>query len=577
MIKVSFKRQLVAILYADVVGYSRLTTQDEAGTHRALRQTLDILTEQVKEYEGSVVHFAGDAVLAKFHTITSALICAVKTQQKLSSLSRDTPKDRRVQIRIGVNLGDVIVDRDDIYGDGVNVAVRIQELADPGGICVSDNVRDAVSGNLPIAYEFMGEQKVKNIDRPIRTFRVVTASQAVNKTAVRASKPSIAVMPFSCIGNDDKDLSAGITEDISRNLSCFKGISVVNYQSALLNQKKELEGQDIRNELGVQYVLAGTVRKTTSRARITAELIEADTSQYLWSDYYDKQSCDVLDLQSDIARTICATLGGRLRVATQQRAASKLADHLDTYDYILRGQALTGETAEKNHEAEGMFARAIELDPSCARAYSGLAVVHLSQFLNDWADDPSVQLQTAANNANKAIDCDDSDDKPHWLLGELKMFCGDTESALIHLDKAMQLNPSDTDVYAAKGVVLSYISEGEQAVNSLESAIALNPYHPVWYLWALGLALYLVGDCEAAVHPLREAIERKPDFFTPYQHLVAVYTGLSKPSEARAAAQQVLKKSPHFSSHTVRERHPFYDVTNQEKYLEALRCSGLNV
>jgi adenylate cyclase len=365
---VSFKRQLVAILYADIVAYSRLTAHDEAGTHHALRHTLDVLSGHVERCEGTVVHFAGDAVLAKFNTITAALDCALKTQQQLSSLNRDTPPDKRVQIRVGVNLGDVIIDRDDIYGDGVNVAVRIQELADPGGICVSGNVRDAVVGNLPIAYEYMGEQMVKNIDRPIRAFRVVSAStQSSNKAVAHALKPSIAVIPFGCIGNDDEGLSVGITEDISRELSCFKGLSVVALPRSRHNRDRVANIQDAGSEMGVDYVVKGTVQKTVSRVRIAAELIDADTGQYLWADHYDKQSCDVLDLQADTARTICATLGGRLRVAMQHRAISKPEDHLDTYDYVLRGQALTGDTASKNREAEGVFARAIELDPGCAR------------------------------------------------------------------------------------------------------------------------------------------------------------------------------------------------------------------
>ena len=555
-----------------------MTAEDEAGTHRALRQTLDVLTENVERHKGTIVHFAGDAVLAKFHTITSALNCAVDTQKQLLSINKSTPQGKWVQIRIGINLGDVIIDRDDIYGDGVNVAVRIQELADPGGICISDSVRGAIGGNLPIAYEYMGEHRVKNINRPIKAFRLLTEStQDSSRKAVRASKPSIAVLPFDCIGNDEEGFSVGITEDVARELSRFKGLSVISHHCSLLDQEDIASVQDIGSELGVEYVLEGKVRKASSRVRVSVELIQTNTGQYLWGNYYDEQDQDVLDLQANIARNICATLGGRLRVATQQHAASKSEDLLDTYDYVLRGQALTGDTAKKNREAEGIFERAIELDPSCARAYSGLAVVHLSQFLNDWADNPYEELQIAATNANKAIDCDDTDDKPHWLLGELKMFCGDPGSAQMHLDKALGLNPNDTDVYAAKGVVLSYMSNGEQAVKNLEKAITLNPYHPIWYLWGLGLALYLIGDYEAAVYPLREAIERKPDFFTPYQHLVAVYAGLSKFSDAREAAQQVIKTNPHFRCDTVRERHPFQEMASQEQYLEALRDGGLNI
>ncbi|MDJ0955749.1 MAG: adenylate/guanylate cyclase domain-containing protein [Arenicellales bacterium] len=573
-----FKRQLVAILYADVVGYSRLTAQDEDRTHHALRQTLDVLTEHVRQHEGTIVHFAGDAVLAKFDTIAAALTCALEAQEHLSTLNKHTLPDESVKIRIGVNLGDVIMDRDDIYGDGVNVAVRIQELAEPGGVCVSDNVRDAIGQNLPIDFEYMGEQKVKNIDRPIRTFRAVaTDSGIVTKLVVRASKPSIAVLPFEYIGHDDTGFSDGLTEDVTRQLSCFRGLSVVAHHSSFIYRDRAIKVQEVGSELGVQYVLEGTIRKSGSRVRVTAQLIETDFGQHLWAESYDKESYDTLDLQTDVAQVICATLSGRLRVATQQYAINKSIDRLEPYDYILCGQALTGDTPENNVKARETFNRAIELDPTCARAYSGLAVTWLSDFLNDWGNDPEPELELAIENANKAIDCDDLDAKPHWLLGELRLYCADPDNALMHLDEATELNPNDTDVFAAKGVVLTYLSEADQAVKNLEKAISLNPYHPMWYLWALGLALYTSGEYRAAVRSLRKAIDRKPDFFTPYQHLTAVYACLSEFDKARESAEQATKKNPRFGSATVRERHPFQDADQLESYLEALRAGGLPV
>ena len=573
-----FKRQLVAILYADVVGYSRLTAQDEDRTHRALRQTLDVLTEHVRRHGGTIVHFAGDAVLAKFDTIAAALTCALETQEYLSALNKHGSPNELVKIRIGVNLGDVIMDRDDIYGDGVNVAVRIQELAEPGGVCVSDNVRDAIGQNLPVHFEYMGEQRVKNIDRPIRTFRAVaTDAGKVAKLVVPASKPSIAVLPFEYIGHDDTGFSDGLTEDVTRQLSCFRGLSVIAHHSSFIYRDRAVKVQEVGSELGVQYVLEGTIRQSGSRVRVTVQLIEADTGQHLWADSYDKEAYDVLDLQTDVAQVICATLSGRLRVVTQQRAISKPIDRLDTYDYVLRGQALTGDTPENNVKAREMFKRATELDPTCARAYSGLATSRLSDFLNDWGNDPKSELALAVENANKAIDYDDLDAKPHWLLGEIRLFCDDADNAVMHLDEALELNRSDTDVFAAKGVVLTYLLEAEQAVKNLKKAISLNPYHPMWYLWALGLALHTAGEYHAAVRALRKAIDRKPDFFTPYQHLAAVYACQSESNKAREAAEQVTQRNPRFSSATVRERHPFQDTDKLESYLGALRTAGLRV
>lgn len=576
--KDSFKRQLVAILYADVAGYSRLTAADEEGTHRALSRTLDTLTDSVANHDGRVVHFAGDAVLAKFDTITAALTCAVEVQHQLGDMNAQVEESKRVQVRIGVNLGDVIMDRDDIYGNGVNVAVRIQELARPGGICVSDNVRDAVGRNLPVGYEYMGETRVKNIDRPIRTFRVITGSaHIVEKPAMIASKPSIAVLPFEYFGVDDAGMSDGITEDVIRALSCFRGLSVAAHHSSFL-YKDPVKVQDVGRDLQVQYVLEGTIRKAGSRVRITAQLIETESGKHMWSESYDRREQDILDLQAEIASTICMTLAGRLRVATQRRAMSKTMDRLTTYDYVLKGQALSGDDAGKNRQAQAAFGHAIELDPACARAYTGLAVSRLSDFLNDWSNDAcGAQLEAAGACARSAIEYDDSDNKPYWVLAEIQMLCGDSESARWHLDKAAALNPYDTDVYAAAGTILSYVPEAAQAVEKLTTAISRNPYHPVWYLWSLGFSLYMADDFEGAASALRQAVERKPQFFTPYQHLVAVYAHLGEFEHARKAAGDVVKHNPGFGRDTVCARHPFQHEDDRDRYLEALRRGGSEI
>ncbi|MBI2750738.1 MAG: adenylate/guanylate cyclase domain-containing protein, partial [Burkholderiales bacterium] len=345
MAEARLTRKLAAVVYADVAGYSRLTEQDEEATHRTLGAFLDQCSARIGEYGGRVVHYAGDAILAEFPSVMQALDCAVKTQCELAQRSAGVPQESRLQFRMGINLGEVIVDRGDIYGDGVNVAARLESLADPGGICVSGSVHEQVAGKVDLAFEDMGEQAVKNISKPVRAFRVrLGAPQAAAPGAVaggaardRPDKPSIAVLPFNNMSGDPEQefFADGITEDIITELSRFRELFVISRNSSFKYKGKAVEVQKFAKELGVQYVVEGSVRKAGNRVRITVQLIDAETDRHIWAERFDRELEDIFAIQDQVTSAIVAILPGRVEAATRDRAARKTTDNMAAYECVL--------------------------------------------------------------------------------------------------------------------------------------------------------------------------------------------------------------------------------------------------
>ena len=339
-------RKLAAILYADVAGYSRLTGEDEEGTHRRLSEYLDLISNAIAEHEGRVVHYAGDAVLADFGTVTEGLSCATFIQRKLTSRNQDLPDERQVQFRIGVNLGEVIVDRDDIYGDGVNVAARLESLAEPSGICISESVRSAIGKNLDLGYEFMGEQRVKNIEEPVRAYRVIMEEGEKPKIILTEEptlnvpdKPSIAVLPFDNLSGDSEQeyFADGISEDLITALSRIRWFFVIARNSSFTYKGQAVEVTRVADELGVRYVIEGSVRKAANRVRISAQLIDATTGRHVWAERYDRSLADIFELQDEMAQTIVGAVEPELSAAERERAARKPPESLDAWETYQRG------------------------------------------------------------------------------------------------------------------------------------------------------------------------------------------------------------------------------------------------
>lgn len=580
--KRSLPRKLRAVLYADVAGYGRLTGIDEDATHQRLSTHLDLVERTVQAHAGRVVHYAGDAVLAEFQAVVDAVSCAVTIQRELSSRNERLPGDQRVEFRIGVNLGDVITDRGEIYGDGVNAAVRLESIADPGGICVSETVLAAMGNRLPYGYEYLGERKVKNMEEPMRAYRVrwQTSSDAGRETLppkIDASdRPSVVVLPFvNTSGDNSLDyFSDGFTDDIITELSRFRELFVISRNTAFSFKGKSMRPTELGLAIGVGYVVEGSVRITGDKIRINVQLIDAKTDHHLWAERYDRAISDLFDVQDQISRSIATTVVGRLMLSAENRAERIPAQNMKAWDYVLRAQHVVCDTAEGNRNARQLYERAIELDPECARAYCGLAVCNLIDWTSHWSDAPGESYETALHCANRALDLDAADSKAHWVLAELLILRRDFEGARQHLALALSLNPDDADAYAIRGLLFTYLGDTDAAIDDLATAVRLSPFHPGWYLWFTGFAYYVARNYQAALAPLEEATRRNPNFVPPRLKLAATYARLDRSAEAERTIVEILRIKPDYRVALEVDR-PFHNPQDLEHYLEGLRLAGL--
>ena len=578
----SLPRKLRAVLYADVAGYGRLTGIDEDATHRRLSTHLNVIEEMVQAHDGRVVHYAGDAVLAEFHAVVDAVTCAVNIQRDLSLRNDQLPEDRRVEFRIGVNLGDVITDRGEIYGDGVNVAVRLETLAEPSGICISESVLIAMGNRLAYRFEYLGDRKVKNMEEPMRVYRVrwqlpSTAQKESSPPPIDASdRPSVVVLPFvNTSGDDDMEyFSDGFTEDIITELSRFRELFVISRNTAFTYKGKSIRPTELGPAIGVGYVVEGSIRITGEKIRINVQLIDAKTDLHLWAERYDRELSDLFDIQDEITRSIATTVVDRLILSAEDRADRTPTLNMKAWDYVLRGQHIVCDTAESNRRARQYYERAIELDPECARAYCGLAVCHLIDWASHWTESPEASYEKALDCVNRALDFDEADSKAHWALAELLLLRRDYVGAREHLARALTLNPDDADAYAIRGLLHTYLGETDAAVDDLATAIRLSPFHPAWYLWFTGFAYYVARNYEAALAPLQEATRRHPKFVPPRLKLAATYARLERTQEAEESVAEILKIKPDYCVALEIDR-PFRDPADLEHYLEGLRLAGL--
>ena len=596
------ERKLAAILYADVAGYSRLTGEDEEGTHRLLSSYLDAITALIDRHNGKVLHFAGDAVLAEFASVVNALTCAVNIQREFKDRNRDLHDNRKVQFRIGINLGDVIVDRNEIYGDGVNVAARLESLAEPGGICISEAVRTAVGNKLPLDYKFLGEQSVKNIAEPVRAYRVQLKPDAVLPTPTTPSKtkrarrrlvmvsaavvallggvtviawlapwqpttepasgeraalplpdkPSIAVLPFDNLTGDPKQeyFSDGITNDIITDLSKFRSLFVIASNSVFVYKGKPVKVQDVSRELGVRYVLEGSVQRASEKVRVNAQLIDATTGHHLWAERYDRDLKDLFALQDEIVQTIVTALAVKVDAVERKRAMRKETDSLEAYGYVLRGREyLARTTRSTNVEARQMFQRAIKLDPRYASAYVGLGWTYRKAVGHGWTEFPGQALQQAHDLAQKALSLEESA-SAYRLLGYVYLPRRQYDLASHTLERAIELNPNDWDSLSILASVMLYTGRPDEAIQTYETTLRFNPAMEVDRLFELGLAYYLEMRYDDAIRTLEQGVGRNPDHVFLYIALAAAYAQADRPEDAARAAA------------TVRRLHPFFEVAS---------------
>jgi adenylate cyclase len=575
-------RRLRAVLYADVAGYGRLTGIDEDDTHRRLSTHLNLIEGIVQAHEGRVVHYAGDAVLAEFHAIVDAVSCAVNIQRELSLENDKLPDERRVEFRIGVNLGDVITDRGEIYGDGVNAAVRLESLADPGGICISETVLTAMGNRLAHGYEYLGERKVKNMEEPMRAYRVSWQLPSTGQRELlppqidTSDRPSVVVLPFVNTGGDEsmEYFSDGFTEDIITELSRFRELFVISRNTAFTYKGKSMRPTELGSAIGVGYVVEGSVRIAGEKIRINVQLIDAKTDHHVWAERFDREMSDLFEIQDQITRSVATTIVGRLILSAEDRAERTPTQNMKAWDYVLRAQHIVCDTAECNRRAQQHYEHAIALDPDCARAHCGLAVCHLIDWASHWSESPVASYERALECANRALDLDEADSKAHWVLAELLLLHGDYEGAREHLARALTLNPDDADAYAIRGLLLTYLGDTGAAIEDLATAIHLSAFHPAWYLWFTGFAHYVAGNYEAALAPLQEATRRHPKFVPPRLKLAATYARLQRTEEANEAVAEILRIKPDYRVALESDR-PFRDPADLEHYLEGLRLAGM--
>lgn len=577
------ERRLAAILVADLVGYTRLVASDEAGTVRRLRALREEVIEPlIATRRGRVVKLLGDGLLVEFASIVDAVDCAVAWQRKLSEFDwRGAPP---LVFRIGVNLGDVIAEGGDLLGDGVNIAARLEPLAEPGGICVSEDAYRHARGKIDSAFVDLGPKALKNVPEPVRVFRVSMGSDDAHASPTEPNaldapaKPSIAVLPFANMSSDEDQeyFADGVTDDIITNLCQFHDLFVIARNSSFTYKGRAVRVRQAAEELGVKYVLEGGVRAAGQRIRINAQLIDAENEHHIWAERYDGDLADVFDLQDEISQQVAAAVVGRLRLSAQTGVRRKTPGSLQAYDYLLQGRGIVGDTRENNERAKQAYAKAIDLDPDCARAYSGLSQHHVIDEFSGWGESVERSRELALQYAVKAAELDPYDSEVQWRAGYVFTCRGEFEEAKRHLDQALELNSNDADALTVMGMYLTAVGEGERAVDLCNQAIRLNPFCPGYYIWNLGTACYCARRYGDAAEAMKKYLVRFPKFVRARRVLAASYARLGRLEEAEREIAQVAAADPTFSLARLAESDTLLwkNPEDEAHWLEGLRLAG---
>ncbi len=623
------KRKLTAILSADVKGYSRLMGADEEGTLRTLTTYREVMATLIQQHQGRVVNAPGDAMLAEFESVVDAVKSAVEIQRELAKRNADLILDRRMEYRIGINLGDVMADRESIYGDGVNIAARLESLADAGGICISGTAFDQLKTKLPLGYEYRGEQTVKNIAEPIRVYRVlmepelagkvisakevkpkqwknaaiglvvvvvvVIAAVAIWKFYIRPTppvevaskekmafplpdKPSIAVLPFTNMSGDSKEdyFSDGITEEIITAFSKVPHLFVISRQSTFTYKGKSVKVKQVSEELGVRYVLEGSVRREGGKVRITAQLIDAMTGHHLWANRYDRDLKDIFALQDEITIKIITAMQVKLTVGELANLWAGGTKNLDAYLKCM--EAYTNylrTTKEGNALGKKLAEEVIAMDPKYPRGYVLLAQIYLWDILLGTTESPEKSLAKAKELAEKAIALDNSESTAHGLLGSIYLMSRQHDKAITQMERAISLNPNDASNQIRLGFILLNSGRPEEAISALKNHRRLNPIPSQQYYLQLVTAYRLSGQYKEAIETSKEALRQVPNNINIYLQLTAVYMMMGQEEEARGAAAEVMKINPKFSLEWYAKTIYFKNQNDIDKTIEALRKAGL--
>ena len=573
------ERRLTAILAADVVGYSRLMEADEAGTHATLRaRRRDVIDPLVAKHRGRIFKIVGDGFLIEFYSAINAVQCAIEMQQEMATTNTELSADRQIVLRIGVNLGDVMVEGGDLYGEGINIAARLESIAEPGGILISGTTYDHIKNKIKIGFDDLGAQSLKNIAEPIRSYRVLSLpSVAPVPTKLVADTPSIAVLPFTNMSGDPEQeyFSDGIAEDIITEISRFRSLLVIARHSSFVFKGKAVTVQQVGRELGVQYVLEGSVRRLGNRVRITAQLIDTQTSAHIWAERLDRELDDLFAMQDEVTERIVTTIAHRLEMSEQDRAARKRPEAMRAYDFILRARATISETADANRQSRDLYEKALALEPTSIAALTGIAWSYVIDRIGRWNVPSDEALERAHKLARQALAFDSTDYRVHVLLGYILLDQRQYAEALRHYQQAIALNSNDADGAAHMGSLFIAMGRFTEALEWFQKAVRLNPFHPAWYLYGIAEAHYGARQYDRAIAPLRAAINRFPTFITPRRHLAATFAQMDRLDEARAEIEVIRKLDPTLSLAMYRQRLHYEKNENLEHYLDGLRKAGL--
>ena len=623
-----FKRKLTAILSADVEGYSRLMGEDEEATVRTITAYREVMTTLIQQHSGKVVDSPGDNLLAEFASVVDAVQCAVAVQKEISARNTELPENRKMQFRIGINLGDVIQEGDRIYGDGVNIAARLEGLAEPGGICISKTAFVHIESKLPYGYDFIGDQTVKNISKPVGAYRVLMDPRvtvagkleeeklapvrrmpilvgvvvvlvlavavgiwqfymrrpsvepaSVEKMAYQLpDKPSIAVLPFNNLSGDPEQeyFSDGLTEEIISTLSRVPKLFVIARNSTFTYKGKPVKVQQVSEELGVRYVLEGSVRKSGEKIRITAQLIDAITGNHLWAERYDRNIDDIFAVQDEITKKIITAMQVKLTKGEEVRAASKGTKNLDAYLKSLQANELINKiNPESNALAKQLAQEAMALDPDYPWAYYVLGRSHMMDVWVRASKSPKESIGRATELVQKAIALDNTNGDAHSVLGFLYSMTKQYDKAIAQAEKAVALNPNSAWGHFLMGKTLFFAGRSEESIPEYKIAIRLNPIPPNSHLWSLGLSYAYTGQYEEAIKWCEKAVRQEPDDLLARMMMTVVYSLSGQDEKARTEADEVMRIQPKFSLEKFEKKLTYKREVDRQRFLGALRKAGL--
>jgi adenylate cyclase len=579
-------RRLAAILAADVAGYSRLISADEGGTLERLKTLRrELLDPKIAEHRGRLVKTTGDGLLVEFGSVVDALRCAVEVQCEMAGRNTGVLPDNRIEFRIGINMGDIVVEDGDIFGDGVNVAARLEALAEPGHVCVSARVQEDAVGRLDLVFEDIGEQQLKNIARPVQAYRVRgprTADQSMVFTTPALAlpdKPSVAVLPFTNMSHDPEQefFGDGIAEDVITALSRCPSLFVIARNSCFTYKGRAVDVKQVGRELGVRYVLEGSLRKSGDRIRVTAQLVEADTGKHVWAERYDRELADIFPLQDEITEAVTIAVAPAIAEAELHRALRKPPGSLDAWAAYQRGLwHFDKATPADNAVAEKFFRQAVELDPSFADGYCGVAMTRM-HAATVFGTRTLADVRTSAQPlARQALALDGANALAHSCLSNALFLCGDHRGAWAEADRALALSPNLASGYWRRGAALLFSGRSQEGLGDLQASLRLDPRGPnlAHRLTYVAIGYYYSHAYEDAAEAAKDAIQAFPEFPLPYRWLAAALGELGRSEEAKEALEGATAIAPASFDLFVRARPPWFRPEDHAHMLEGLRKAG---